>query len=162
MLSKKLEKELNNQLNKEYSSAYLYQAMSAYFSKSNFLGFAFWMDKQAEEERLHARKIYDYILERGGEVVLSAIEAPKLEYNNAREVFEASLLHEKGITKSIENLYSLSKEENDFGTEIFLQWFITEQIEEEGTIEHILEKFNMLEDTKTALYLLNKELGERV
>ena len=162
MLSERLEKALNDQLNKEYSSAYLYQAMSAYFSKSNFLGFALWMDKQAEEERLHARKIYDYILERGGTVILSSIEAPKLEYKNSREAFEASLLHEKGVTKSIGNLYSLAKEENDFGTEIFLQWFITEQIEEEATIEHILDKFNMLEETKTALYLLNKELGERV
>ena len=162
MLSKKVEKALNDQLNMEYSSAYVYQAMAAYFSDINFSGFAAWMDNQAEEERTHARKIYDYILERGGKVVLSEIRAPKSQYKSALEAFEDSLKHEKAVTKSIEKLYVLAKDEKDFGTEVFLQWFITEQIEEESTVESIIDKFKMLEGTNTALYLLNNELGSRV
>ena len=162
MLSKKVEKALNDQLNMEYSSAYVYQAMSAYFSEINYSGFAAWMDNQAEEERTHARKIYDYILERGGKVALSEIRAPKSQYKSALEAFEDSLKHEKAVTKSIEKLYVLARDEKDLGTEIFLQWFITEQIEEESTVEGIIEKFKMLEGTNTALYLLNNELGSRV
>ncbi|MBP6467858.1 MAG: ferritin [Fusobacteriaceae bacterium] len=162
MLSKKVEKALNDQLNMEYSSAYVYQAMAAYFSDINFSGFAAWMDNQAEEERTHARKIYDYILERGGKVALSEIRAPKSQYKSALEAFEDSLKHEKAVTKSIEKLYVLAKDEKDFGTEVFLQWFITEQIEEESTVESIIDKFKMLEGTNTALYLLNNELGSRV
>ena len=162
MLSKKVEKALNDQLNMEYSSAYVYQAMAAYFSDINFSGFAAWMDNQAEEERTHARKIYDYILERGGKVALSEIRAPKSQYKSALEAFEDSLKHEKAVTKSIEKLYVLAKDEKDFGTEVFLQWFITEQIEEESTVESIVDKFKMLEGTNTALYLLNNELGSRV
>ena len=146
----------------EYSSAYVYQAMAAYFSDINFSGFAAWMDNQAEEERTHARKIYDYILERGGKVALSEIRAPKSQYKSALEAFEDSLKHEKAVTKSIEKLYVLAKDEKDFGTEVFLQWFITEQIEEESTVESIIDKFKMLEGTNTALYLLNNELGSRV
>ena len=119
------------------------------------------MDNQAEEERSHGRKIYDYILERGGKVVLSEIRAPKSQYKSVLEVFEDSLKHEKAVTKSIEKLYVLARDEKDLGTEIFLQWFITEQIEEESTIESIIEKFKMLEGTKTGLYLLNKEMGAR-
>ena len=162
MLSKKVEKALNDQLNMEYSSAYVYQAMAAYFSDINFSGFAAWMDNQAEEERTHARKIYDYILERGGKVALSEIRAPKSQYKSALEAFEDSLKHEKAVTKSIEKLYVLAKDEKDFGTEVFLQWFITEQIEEESTVESIIDKFKMLEGKNTALYLLNNELGSRV
>ena len=162
MLSKKVEKALNDQLNMEYSSAYVYQAMAAYFSDINFSGFAAWMDNQAEEERTHARKIYDYILERGGKVALAEIRAPKSQYKSALEAFEDSLKHEKAVTKSIEKLYVLAKDEKDFGTEVFLQWFITEQIEEESTVESIIDKFKMLEGTNTALYLLNNELGSRV
>ena len=162
MLSKKVEKALNDQLNMEYSSAYVYQAMAAYFSDINFSGFAAWMDNQAEEERTHARKIYDYILERSGKVALSEIRAPKSQYKSALEAFEDSLKHEKAVTKSIEKLYVLAKDEKDFGTEVFLQWFITEQIEEESTVESIIDKFKMLEGTNTALYLLNNELGSRV
>ncbi len=161
MLSKKVEKALNDQLNMEYSSAYVYQAMAAYFSEINYSGFAAWMGNQAEEERSHGRKIYDYILERGGKVVLSEIRAPKSQYKSVLEVFEDSLKHEKAVTKSIEKLYVLARDEKDLGTEIFLQWFITEQIEEESTIESIIEKFKMLEGTKTGLYLLNKEMGAR-
>ena len=162
MLSKKVEKALNDQLNMEYSSAYVYQAMAAYFSDINFSGFAAWMDNQAEEERTHARKIYDYILERGGKVALSEIRAPKSQYKSALEAFEDSWKHEKAVTKSIEKVYVLAKDEKDFGTEVFLQWFITEQIEEESTVESIIDKFKMLEGTNTALYLLNNELGSRV
>ena len=162
MLSKKVEKALNDQLNMEYSSAYVYQAMAAYFSDINFSGFAAWMDNQAEEQRTHARKIYDYILERGGKVALSEIRAPKSQYKSALEAFEDSLKHEKAVTKSIEKLYVLAKDEKDFGTEVFLQWFITEQIEEESTVESIIDKFKMLEGTNIALYLLNNELGSRV
>ena len=162
MLNKKLEKVLNEQLNLELQSAYIYQSMAAYFERTNFKGFAKWMDLQAVEEQEHARKIYDFIFSRGGNVVLSSIEAPKTTWKNAEEVFKESLAHEQGVTKSIDKIYALARKENDYATEIFLQWFITEQVEEEETVAEIIEKIKLLGITNaSAIYLLDKELGER-
>ena len=162
MLNKKIEKALNDQLNMELQSAYIYQSMAAYFEGNNFKGFAKWMDVQAKEEQEHARKMYEYIFAKGGKVTLEGIDAPKLTWKNAEEVFKESLGHEQAVTKSIEKIYSLARKENDYATEIFLQWFITEQVEEEDNATSILEKIKLLGVTNNAsMYLLDKELGER-
>ena len=162
MLNKKLEKALNEQLNMELQSAYIYQSMSAYFEGANFKGFAKWMDLQAKEEQEHARKIYDYIFSKGGTVILTAIDAPKLSWKNAEEVFKDSLAHEQAVTKSIDKLYALARKENDYAAEIFLQWFVTEQIEEEENVTEIIDKIKLLGvSNTTSMYLLDKELGTR-
>lgn len=162
MLNKKLEKALNEQLNMELQSGYIYQAMAAYFEKNNFKGFAKWMDLQAIEEQGHARKIYDYIFSKGGTVTLEGIDTPKAAWKNAEEVFKESLVHEQEVTKSIDKIYALARKENDYATEIFLQWFITEQVEEEENVTEIIEKIKSLGVTNSsAMYLLDKELGER-
>ena len=162
MLNKKLEKALNEQLNMELQSAYIYQSMAAYFEGANFKGFAKWMDLQATEEQEHARKIYDYIFSKGGTVTLTAIDAPKSSWKNAEEVFKDSLGHEQAVTKSIDKIYALARKENDYATEIFLQWFITEQIEEEENVTEIIDKIKLLGvSITTSMYLLDKELGTR-
>lgn len=162
MLNKKLEKALNEQLNMELQSGYIYQSMAAYFEKNNFRGFARWMDMQAKEEQGHARKIYDYIFSKGGTVTLTAIDSPKANWKNTEEVFKESLEHEQAVTKSIDKIYTLARKENDYATEIFLQWFITEQVEEEENVSEIIEKIKLLGVTNSsAMYLLDKELGER-
>ena len=119
MLNKKLEKALNEQLNMELQSAYIYQSMAAYFEGANFKGFAKWMDLQATEEQEHARKIYDYIFSKGGTVILTAIDAPKLSWKNAEEVFKDSLAHEQAVTKAIDKLYALARKEMEFYRNLF-------------------------------------------
>ena len=162
MLNKKIEKALNDQLNMELQSAYIYQSMAAYFEGINFKGFAKWMEVQAGEEKEHAKKIYDYIFAKGGKVTLEGIDAPKTSWKNAEEVFKESLGHEQAVTKSIEKIYALARKEDDYATEIFLQWFITEQVEEEDNATSILEKIKLLgANNSTSMYLLDKELGAR-
>ena len=162
MYSKKIEKALNDQINKELYSAYLYQSMATYLEDLNMKGFAKWMDVQAQEEVKHARKIYEYIFSRGGKVILAGIENPKTKWKNAEEIFSDALEHEQFVTKSINSIYELAKKESDYPTEIFLQWFITEQVEEEETASEILEKIKMFGNDKSAMYFLDKELGGRV
>lgn len=161
MLNEKIEQALNEQLNAESFSAYLYLSMSAYFESENLKGFASWMNIQAMEEYTHSRKFYDYILQRGGRVVLKPIEGPQTEWNNPVDVFEASLNHEKYISGRINKLMDLAIEENDHATKIFLQWFVTEQVEEEDNVGNTLDQVRMMGDTKQGLYMLDRELGQR-
>lgn len=161
MLNEKIEQALNEQLNAESFSAYLYLSMSAYFESENLKGFASWMNIQAMEEYTHSRKFYDYILQRGGRVVLKPIEGPQTEWNNPVDVFEASLKHEKYISGRINKLMDLAIEENDHATKIFLQWFVTEQVEEEDSVGNTLDQIRMMGDTKQGLYMLDRELGQR-
>ncbi|MCF7740444.1 MAG: ferritin [Candidatus Marinimicrobia bacterium] len=161
MLKKKIEKALNEQVNKELFSAYLYQSMAAQAEHDGLEGVANWMDVQAEEEMFHARKIYDYINEQGGRVVLEAIEKPEAEYESIKAMFEASLEHEQFITKSINDLVDLAKEENDHATEIFLQWYVTEQVEEEDNVGSILDKFELIGDAGNGIFMIDKELATR-
>ena len=130
MISKEMEKALNEQINKETYSAYLYFSMAAYFESENFEGMASFMKAQAGEELEHAMKIYDYVNEQGGRVVLEAIEKPQTNYKGALEIFEMSLKHEKFITASINKLVDQAIKENDHATRTFLSWFVTEQVEE--------------------------------
>lgn len=161
MLNQKLEKELNSQINKELFSAYLYMSMSAYFQSVDLTGFANWMQIQAQEELSHAQKFYDFINERGGRVVLEAIDKPQADWESPQIAFEDSLKHEEFITKSINDLVSVSQEEKDYATQIFLQWFVTEQVEEEASVNEILNKMKLMKDAPGALFMLDRELGQR-
>ncbi|WP_319777519.1 ferritin [Maridesulfovibrio sp.] len=162
MSNKVIEKALNEHLNAEMYSAYLYLAMSAYFSEIGLDGFATWMRVQAQEEQFHAMKFYDYINERGGRVLLTAIEAPKTEWDSPLACIEAVLEHEKHVTSLINNLVDLAIQEKDHATNIFLQWFVSEQVEEEDNVNAVLNKLRLLNGEGNGMFILDKELSTRV
>ncbi|ASJ01473.1 ferritin [Thermococcus gorgonarius] len=161
MLSERMLKALNEQLNKELFSAYFYLGIAAYFRDKSLDGFASWMEAQAEEELGHALRIYDYIFDRGGKVELERIEKPKQEFESPLKAFEAVYLHEVGVTQSIFKLVDLAKEENDHATYNFLQWFVEEQVEEEASTKAILDKLKIIGDHPNGLFMLDRELGAR-
>jgi len=161
MISKKMSKSLNEQINKELYSAYLYLSMSAYAENENLKGTAHWMALQAKEETGHAMKFYKYLLEQGARVELQAIERPPVEFKSLRQLFEETLKHERKVTASIHALTKLAKDEQDYATEIALQWFVSEQVEEEANVEEILAKLNMVGADTRGIYLLDRELGAR-
>ncbi|MBN1818992.1 MAG: ferritin [Sedimentisphaerales bacterium] len=161
MIGKKMEKALNGQINAELYSAYLYLSMAAWFESKNLPGFANWMRIQFQEEQFHAMKFYDYILERGGTVTLSAIEAPQTTWKSPLDAFESTLEHEQKVTGLINDLVYLARDEKDNASEIFLQWFVTEQVEEEDNVNTILGQLEWIKDHPQALFGLNKELGQR-
>ena len=162
MLSKQMESALNDQINAEMYSAYLYLAMSAYFQSTNLSGFANWMKIQTQEEMVHAMKFYDYINERGGRVDLQAIEAPPKDWKSPLDVFDATLLHEQKVTSLINNLVDIAIEERDHATNIFLQWFVSEQVEEEDTANEMLQKIKLMGDAPGGMFMLDNEMGQRV
>jgi ferritin len=157
MLSPDLEAALNQQVNREFFSSYLYLQMAAHFDRANLAGFGKWMRTQASEEYLHALRFFDHILQRGGEVRLADISAPGQEFGSPLEVFEQALDHERSITRAIEELFSIT----DQPTRPLLQWFSTEQIEEEQTLGHIVESLRLAGADGPALLLLDRELGAR-
>ena len=161
MLSKKLLGALNQQINEEYYSSYIYQSMVAYFEDLNLDGSAHWMKMQAEEEHLHALKIFNYVVERGGRIELFAIPKPPMEWDSPRAAFEAALEHEKLKTEKISKLADLAIEERDHATNNLLQWYVSEQVEEEATVDDILKKLDMMGDTGTGLFLMDRELKNR-
>lgn len=161
MLTARIERELNAQLNREFFSAYLYMAMAAYFQSIDLLGFANWMQIQAKEELFHAEKFYLFIQERNGKVALEQVDKPQIEWESPLAAFENSLAHEEFITKSLNELVNASLEEKDHATNIFLQWFITEQVEEEANATEVIRKLKLMKDAPGGLYLLDKELGTR-
>ncbi len=162
MLNKKMTDALNGQINKEIFSAYLYLSMSAYSSFIGLKGFANWFMVQYHEEMEHAMKIYNYIDEQGEQVKLMAIEQPPTEFVSALDMFEKTLEHEKFITKSIHDLVDLAIEEKDHATNIFLQWFVTEQIEEEGNDNDIIAKLKLVGEGGNGLFMIDRELESRV
>jgi len=131
MIGKAMQDAMNDQINKELFSSYLYLSMAAYFENKNLMGFAHWMRVQEGEEREHAMKFYDFILERGGQVVLKAIDAPATTWNSNLELFREVAKHEGEVTASINTLYELALAEKDYPAQVMLQWFINEQVEEE-------------------------------
>lgn len=161
MISEKMQKSLNDQINAELFSSYLYLSMSAYFESENWSGFANWMKKQSQEEYGHAMKIYKYMCEVGGKVLLEVIEKPKSEWKSPQEAFEESYKHELYITDRINKIADLATTEKDHATNIFMHWFVTEQVEEVSSISQIVHKFKLIGDNKSALYMLDKELGSR-
>jgi ferritin len=162
MIDKKMEKALNGQLNAEYYSSYLYLSMAAYFESIDLPGFANWMRVQEQEEKFHALKFYDYLIERGGRVTLQAIDAPPTEWSSPMNAFEETLKHEQKVTGLINDLVFLAREERDNAAEIFLQWFVTEQVEEENSVSTILAKLRLIKDKPQGLFMLDKDLGQRV
>jgi ferritin len=162
MIKKTVEKVLNDQLNAELYSSYLYLSMSSWFSSQNLDGFANWMRVQAREELVHAMKFYDYIIQRDGRVVLTAVKAPPTEWDSPEAVFEHTYNHEQKVTGLINGLVDLSLSEKDHATHMVLQWFVDEQVEEESSASEILGKVKMLGDSKSGIYMLDKELSQRV
>lgn len=161
MISNKMEKLLNAQVNEEIYSSYLYLSMAAYFSANNFTGFAAWMQEQSKEEYAHAMKFYHYIESIGGKVTLEAINKPQAEWSSPIDAFENAHKHELHITAKINDLMNLAIDEKDHATNSFLRWFVDEQVEEVATVVDIINKFKMIGDSKGNLYMLNKELGKR-
>lgn len=161
MISKKMEHELNEQVNKEFYSAYMYLAMSAYCNTIGLPGFSHWMRMQYEEESLHVTKMYDYILDQGGQIHLKTIEEPAKEFGTPIEIFEQTLEHEQFVTKSIHNIMNLAVEEKDYATQTFLQWYVTEQVEEESNVNDILSPLRMVGNDKGGLMMIDQKLNVR-
>ena len=161
MISKTILDSANDQIQEEMYSAYLYLSMAAYFEANSMPGFAKWMHEQAKEELVHAMKFFAFINERGGKVLLQELKQPPHDFKSPLKAFEDSLAHEQHITKCINDLYALAEKEKDFAFKTFLHWFIDEQVEEESNVGAVVEKIKMIGDSKSALYMLDKELGGR-
>ncbi len=162
MLSKKMQDALNKQVNAELYSAYFYLSMSAYYESVNLPGFANWMRVQYQEETFHAMKIYDYINARGGRAILTAIEKPPTDWKSPIAPFEDTYKHEQKVTALINDLVNLAIEERDHATNSVLQWFVTEQVEEEKNASGILEQIKLLKDAPNGMFMIDRELGQRV
>lgn len=161
MLGAEIQDAMNEQIKNELYSAYQYLSMAAYCESANLPGFAGWMRAQAREETEHAMKFYDFVLDRNGRVVLQAIDGPLVEFGSPLEVFERALAHERKVTAMINDLYGLAVRENDYASQTFLQWFVTEQVEEEKNTGDVVETLKMVGDKSEALFLLDRELGQR-
>jgi ferritin len=162
MLSKKMTKALNRQINREIYSGYLYLAMASYAKDSGLSGVANWFSVQLQEELSHAQKFYNYIQQRNGKVTLESIEEPGQRFSSVTDLFEKTLDHEKKVTAMINDLVSLALEEKDRATEIMLQWFVTEQVEEEANANDILQRLKTFGENGNALLMIDQELGQRV
>jgi ferritin len=161
MLSEKMQDALSGQLNAELYSSYLYLSMHAYFKSINLDGFANWMYYQAQEELTHAMKFYDFMNQRGGRVKLLKIESPPDEWTSPLKVFEATLAHEQKVTGLINELVEKALAEHDHATNIFLQWFVSEQVEEEESVGGVLEQLKLMGDAKGGLFMIDRELAKR-
>lgn len=161
MLSDKLQKALNEQINNELFAAYQYLAMAEYFAARNLDGFSHWMRLQREEEVNHALKIFDFVIDRDGRVTLSSIAAPDADFDSALDVLKKALEHERSVTQKINALYASAKQENDYPTEALMQWFVLEQVEEEASALKLVERLEMAGDDRAALLILDREVGQR-
>lgn len=161
MLTDKMEKAINGQINAELYSAYMYAAMSMYFESVDMSGAAVWMNSQAMEEVEHAKKFMDYVNERGGRVILEAIERPPMEWESIQDAFEAALAHEEKVSSLINDLVQLAREENDYMTDNFLQWFVAEQVEEEASVGEVVRKLKLAGDSGGGIFMIDNELGRR-
>lgn len=162
MLPAKMEEALNKQLNAEIYSAYLYMSMAAYFESLNLTGFANWMKVQTQEELIHAQKFFDYINERGGRVTMQAIDKPETEWDSTLAVIEHTLKHEQHVTSLINDLVELSRAEKDNATYNFLQWFVSEQVEEESSVDAVLQKLKLIGDFGPGTFMMDQEMSQRV
>ncbi len=162
MISKKLQDAINSQINKEFYSAYFYLAMSAYCKTKDLDGFANFFYVQYQEETFHAMKFYNYLLDRGGDVVLTKIDTPPADFKSPLDVFEKTLEHEQIVTKSINDLLDLSIKENDHASASFLKWYVDEQVEEEATVSRLVNKMKLVGDNVGGLFIVDSELKARV
>jgi len=162
MISPKMEKAINDQINAEMFSAYLYLSMSSYFSDKNLSGFANWMMVQNQEETFHAMKFFRYLSERGGRVVLEAIDKPEAEWASPLAAMEATAKHEAYVTSRINDLINLAIEEKDHATASFLRWFVDEQVEEEDSVNAVVQKLRLLGGDGGGLFMLDRDMATRV
>jgi len=162
MFSEKIHSAMNDQIQRELESAYIYLSMAAYFDSNNLPGFARWMKMQFQEEQAHAFKFYDFVYDRGGQVMLQALGQPPVEFESPLDAFEKTLAHERKITGHIDDLYALAVEEKDYPSQILLQWFVSEQVEEEKTAGDIVDMLKRIGDSYQALIMLDRELGQRL
>ena len=162
MIKKPVEDSINSQIVKEMYSSNLYLSMSAWFHARNLNGFANWMRVQAQEELAHANKFFDYLVERGGTAIIGAIDAPPIGWKSPLEAFEQTLAHELTVTDSINEMAEVAIKEKDHATQIFLQWFISEQVEEEANASDLVERVRMANDNPSAIFFLDNELKARV
>jgi ferritin len=162
-MTDKVKDIINNQINEEFYSAYLYLAFAAKLEKWGFKGAASWMKVQAQEENDHALGLFRFLLDRGEEPKLKAIASPEAEsFKNMLDIFSAGLAHEKHITACINNIYELAREEKDYALESFIKWYIDEQIEEEANATEIIDKLKLIGDNGSAIYMLDQELRARL
>ena len=162
MLTETMQDGLNEHINREFYSSYLYLSMSAYCESINFSGFAHWLRVQSHEEMAHALKLFDLVNDREGRVILQPVGQPPLEFQSLLDVMEQTLAHERDVTELIYHLYELAVKEEDYATQVSLQWFITEQVEEEKAASDIVEQLKMVGDQADALLLLDRQVGIRV
>ena len=162
MLKKKMLDALNDQINAEYYSSYLYLSMAAWSESVNLKGLANWFKVQALEEMVHVMKFFAFVLDRKGEVELKPIEGPPTKWASPVAAFEATLSHEQYITSRINNLVDLALAESDHATNTLLQWFVNEQVEEEASADQMLSQLKLAGDTPAALFMIDRELGARV
>jgi ferritin len=161
MFSGKVQEAMNDQIQRELESAYIYLSMAAYFDSVNLPGFAQWMKVQFQEEQAHAFKFYDFVNDRGGQVILQAIGPPPVKFQSPLDAFEKTLAHEEKITGHINELYALVTEEKDIASQNLLQWFVEEQVEEEKNVGDIVDMLKKIGDSYHALLMLDRELGQR-
>ena len=161
MISQKMQDAINDQITWEFYSGYIYLSMSAWFDSQGLPGFAKWMMAQYKEEIFHGMKMLDYVGEAGGTVELGAIDKPRKEWSSPLEAFEEALEHERGVTARINNLANIAMDERDHATGIFLQWFISEQVEEEASVGEIVDKLKLVGDGG-ALFMLDRDMAARV
>lgn len=161
MISEKLVKAINEQINKELFSEYLYLAMQAWFANESLDGMAVWMNAQAQEEHFHAMKFFNYLVERGGRVILKAIEQPTVDFESPLQIFQMALEHEQFVTKSINELMDLAIKENDHATRSFLQWYVDEQVEEEASVDKIVNMLKRVGDHGHGIMMIDRDLGSR-
>ncbi|MHC1783323.1 MAG: ferritin [Anaerolineaceae bacterium] len=161
MLSTTISKEMNEQIKHEFFSAYLYLSMAAYAESINMAGVANWYKLQAEEEMEHGMKFFEYILDRGGKIELQAIDKPQVKFTSVKETFDLSYAHEQKVTARINLIYSLAVKESDYASQAFLQWFVTEQVEEEKNASQIAEMLAMIGENTNGLFALDHQLSKR-
>ena len=161
MISKAMQDAINEQINKEMYSSYLYLSMAAYFESVGLPGAAKWTRVQAGEENEHAMKFFEHIIDRGGKVELKAIASPQIEWAGPMAAFKAVLEHEQFVTKSITDLYEVALKEKDYPAQILLQWYINEQVEEEKNATMIIDSMNRIDNRETAVLQLDHQLGKR-
>jgi len=162
MFKQRMQDALNKQINAEFEASYLYMSMSAYFESINLPGFANWMKIQAQEELTHAMKIFRFVNERGGRVLLTAVAKPETEWKAPLNAFEDALAHEQKVTAMIDNLVDIAMEEKDHASRSMLNWFVDEQVEEEANASEIVEKLKLIGDKGHGLLMLDRDLATRV
>ena len=162
MITKRMEDALNGQINKEFYSAYLYLSMSAYCNQLNLPGAEHWFRMQYDEEVIHMTKMFDYVMQHGGNAKLMQVDEPPHQFGTVVEAFETSLEHERFVTKSINELLDVAVEEKDHATRVFLQWYITEQVEEEANVEEIVQRLKLAGDNGGAIMMFDDKLSQRM